>query len=105
MMKPVALFGLAAGAVLAFGNLTAAQWHAAAAGLLALVLRYGLIVLPWLLAALLGRLWYRAKRRAWLYERMVVAEQSERQRLSAELWDKDRIIERQIAERRKRVTR
>jgi len=63
-MKPIALFGLIAGAVLALGKLTATQWHAIGAGLLALVARYGLTVLPWLLAALFAWLWWRWKRSA-----------------------------------------
>lgn len=60
-MKLIAIFGLAAGAVLAAGNLTAAQWHAAGAGLLALILHYGLTVLPWALAALFARAWWRQR--------------------------------------------
>jgi hypothetical protein len=61
-------------------------------------------VLPWVLAALFVRAWHKQKRRAWLYERMVVAEQSERQRLNAELWERDRAAERQ-PQRRKRAAR
>jgi hypothetical protein len=58
MIRLLAIFGLIAGGVLAAGQLTAAQWHAAGAALLALTLTYGLTVLPWLLAALLSyRCW------------------------------------------------
>jgi hypothetical protein len=103
-MKYVALVGLAGGAVVAAGNLTGAQWHAAGAGLLALVLRYGLTVLPWLLAALFAwRYWY-WKRIALLYDQIAAAEQSHRQRLGAALWEKDRALERR-PQQRKRATR
>jgi hypothetical protein len=46
MMRSIALFGLAAGGILAAGQLTAAQWQTAGLALLALTLRYGLTVLP-----------------------------------------------------------
>lgn len=60
-MRRIALFGLVAGAVLAAGNLTAAQWHAAGVALMALTLAHGLTVLPWLLAALFAWLWWRQR--------------------------------------------
>lgn len=61
MMKPIALFGLLAGGVLAAGNLTAAQWHAVGTALLALTLAHGLTALPWLLAVLFAALWWRQR--------------------------------------------
>jgi hypothetical protein len=71
--------------------------------LLALVLRYGLTVLPWLLAALFTwRYWY-WKRIALLYDQIAAAEQSHRQRLGAALWEKDRALERR-PQQRKRAT-
>jgi hypothetical protein len=60
-MKYFALFGLAGGAIVAAGQLTVAQWHAAISGLLVLVSRYGPIVLPWALAALFAWLWWRQR--------------------------------------------
>jgi len=60
-MRLIVFFGIA-GAILAAGNLTAAQWQSIGAGLLTLVLRYGLTVLPWLLAALFAWLYWRQYR-------------------------------------------
>jgi len=64
MMRFVALFGLIAGGTLAAGTLTAAQWHAVGGALLALTLRYGLTVLPWILALLFAWQWRRWQRSA-----------------------------------------
>jgi 4-hydroxybenzoate polyprenyltransferase len=62
-MKLAALFALGAGAFVALGRLTAAQWHAAGVALLFLTLAHGLTVLPWLLAALFALLWWRQRKR------------------------------------------
>jgi hypothetical protein len=104
-VKYIALFGIAGGAVVAAGKLTAAQWHAAGAGVLALALRYGLTVLPWLLAALFAWLWWKQRRRTWLYEQIAVGEMEQRRQYGAELWEKDRAAERRPQPRRKRATR
>ena len=104
MMRLIALFGLLAGGIIAAGRLTAAQWQAAGQTLLTLTLAYGLTVLPWMLVVLLAWAWRRERRRAWLYERMVVAEMEERQRLGAQLWESERARERR-PQQRKRVTR
>jgi hypothetical protein len=60
-MKRIAVFGLTAGVIVAIGQLSVAQWHAIGGALLALILRYGLTVLPWLLAALFCLLWIRQR--------------------------------------------
>lgn len=104
-MKYIALFGMAGGAILAAGKLTAAQWHAAGAGLLALVLAHGLTLLPWMLVALLAWRYWWWKRHALLYEQMVVDEQVERQRRGAEIWDLKRQLERKQARRKRPAPR
>lgn len=101
MMRFVAVFGLTSGAILAAGRITAAQWHAIGLALVALSFRYGLIVLPWLLATLLAVLWQRARRRTWLYEQMLVEEQAQRQRHGARIWDLERALEKRPAQRRR----
>jgi hypothetical protein len=95
-MKIIALFGLAGGAVVAAGQLTAAQWHVAGAALVALVLRYGLTALPWLLAALFARLWWKQR---WLTSvwRSSYGDQSK--------YYAGRLAERQSTPKRKRATR
>lgn len=60
-MKYIALFGLLGGVVVAVGQMTAAQWAAIGQTLLALILAYGLTVLPWLLALLFLWLWWRQR--------------------------------------------
>jgi hypothetical protein len=57
----IAVFGLTAAGVVALGQLSAAQWHAIGLTLVALALRYGLTVLPWLLAVLFALLWIRQR--------------------------------------------
>jgi len=86
-MKYIPLFGLVAGGVVAAGRLTAAQWHAIGQGALTLALRYGLTVLPWLLAALFALLWYKQKRRTWIYEQIAVGEMELRRQHGAQIWD------------------
>lgn len=81
-MKLIALFGLIAGGIIAAGQMTAAQWHAAGVTLLALTLAHGLSVLPWLLAAAFARLWWRQRRLTqiwydgWLEENAVHIQQA-----------------------------
>jgi hypothetical protein len=58
----VALFGLFAGGVLAVGSLPADGLSTAGTGLLALIGAHWLTLLPWLLAALFARLWWRQKK-------------------------------------------
>lgn len=60
-MKRMILFALAAGAVVALGQLTAAQWHAIGAALLALLVAYRVSLLPWLLALFFALLWLRQR--------------------------------------------
>jgi hypothetical protein len=60
-MKYIALFGLLGGGVVAVGQMSAAQWQQIGQAAIAIALRYGLIVLPWLLAALFAVLWWRSK--------------------------------------------
>lgn len=60
-MRIAAILGVAGGAVVALGTMTAAQWHAIGVALLVLALRYGLLVLPWLLAVLFAWLWWRER--------------------------------------------
>jgi hypothetical protein len=86
-MKVAAFLGVGAGAVLAIGTLTAAQWQALGRTLLALALRYGLIVLPWLLAGLFAWLWWKQRRRTWLYEQIAVSEQEQRRQHGARVWE------------------
>ncbi len=103
-MKYIPIFGLVAGGIVAAGQLTAAQWHAASVALLALTLAHGLIVLPWALAALFAwRYWY-WKRRALFYDSMLGAEMDERRRLGAQLREKERELEKRPMPR-KRATR
>jgi hypothetical protein len=100
-MKYVALIGLRRRRRGRAGNLTAAQWHAPARACWRSTLRYGLTVLPWLLAALFTwRYWY-WKRIALLYDQIAAAEQSHRQRLGAALWEKDRALERRPQQRKR----
>ena len=60
-MKLIVLFGLLAGAIVALGRLSAAQWHGIGMALLAVALTQGLTALPWLLAALFALLWIRQR--------------------------------------------
>jgi hypothetical protein len=64
MIKRIVIFGLAAGGILALGKLSAAQWHGVGVALLALTLRYGLTVLPWLLVVFFAWRYVRWKRTA-----------------------------------------
>jgi hypothetical protein len=61
MMRLIAVFGLVAGAFIALGQLSTAQWRAIGLALLALAVRYGLTALPWLLAVLFALLWIRQR--------------------------------------------
>lgn len=101
MMKFVALFGLFAGGFVALGRLSAAQWHTIGVALLALTLAHGLTVLPWLLAALAAwRYWY-WKRHAMLYETMAADGIEMERTLRAEIWEKDRALERRPQQRKR----
>jgi hypothetical protein len=101
MIRLIVVFGLAAGAILAAGRITAAQWHAIGLALLALSLRYGLVVLPWALAALLAVLWWKERRRCRLYEQMVIDEQELRRGHGARIWGLERELEKRPAQRRR----
>ena len=64
MIRLIMIVGLVGGGIVASGRLTAAQWHAIGAALLALTIAHGLTVLPWLLAALFAWRYWRWKRSA-----------------------------------------
>ncbi len=61
MTRLIATFGLLAGAIVALGQLSAAQWQGIGVALLALTLRYGMTVLPWALSFLFAGLWWRQR--------------------------------------------
>jgi len=99
-MKPLALSGLIIGAIVALGRLSTAQWHTAGQALLALTLAHGLTVLPWVLAILFARLWWRERWRARLYEQLTADGFADANRLQREVWK----LERVAASKRKRRT-
>lgn len=86
-MKLIALFGLAAGALVAAGQMTAAQWHGIGVALLALTLRYGLAVLPWLLAALFAWRYWHWKRTALAWIAYGKVEMANYQRRKDDEWN------------------
>jgi hypothetical protein len=107
MIKPVALFGLTAGGFVALGQLSAAQWHAIGAALLALTLRYGLTVLPWLLMALFAWRYWRWKRSALDWIAFGKAQIAIGQSIRELEWKKQQeaVARSATAQRRKRATR
>jgi hypothetical protein len=61
MIRLVAIFGLVAGGIVALGQLTAAQWHAAGLNVLAEVTTHGTLALPWLLTLGFALAWLRQR--------------------------------------------
>lgn len=57
----VALFGVSIGALVALGQMSAAQLQHIGQTLLALAAAYGLTLLPWLLTVLFAWLWWRQR--------------------------------------------
>jgi hypothetical protein len=106
-MRLIALFGLTAGGILAAGQLTAAQWHAAGVAALALTVRYGLTVLPWALAAAFAWRYWRWKRTALAWISYGKMEMANYQRRKEDEWNdlQAKIRKQASAPRRKRATR
>lgn len=107
MMRPIALLGLIAGGVLAAGNLTAAQWHAAGVALLALIIAHGLTALPWLLVALATWRYWRWKRTALAWIGFGKHELAQYQQRKDQEWSdlQAKIRQRTAAPQRKRARR
>lgn len=101
----IASFGLLFGAIVALGRMSGAQLQHIGSSLLAITLAHGLTVLPWLSTILFAWLWWRMRRRAYILEMIAMGEIEERHRLGAELWEKNRQLERRPAPIRKRATR
>jgi hypothetical protein len=104
-MKLIALFGLAAGGILALGNLSAAQWHAVGVALLSLTLRYGLTVLPWVLAALFAVLWWKQREWTQIWREGCQDWTNEALRAQQAELERQRTVAVQRPQRRKRATR